>query len=579
MKILSLEIENILSIEKAQLSFSDTGLVLVEGYNYDVDRANGAGKSAIFNALSFALFDKVARKITASEILRRDAKTGRVVCKAAVGDSIWEVTRSRPKGVIFKKDGIVQDINQEEWEKILRFNFNQFLLSMYAAQSTDGATTRFLQCNDSSKKTFLLDLFNLHNFSDCKKIIDDQVKTSAGDIEKLKNLASNMQSKIDAYSESAVDEKALTLKIEQVQQSIVPLKQQVVELSNVNAPNLDKYATLESNLYKEQAKINGARHSRQTIRASYDKLERQIKPYDPNISCSLCGSSLSSDEAEKKHEEHQLLLRTELQQLKQDMDALDIIIAKDRSIQDLIRKLNDKKNQDSADYTKAKTKITELQYAIHDKESQIDTLNQKIAAGKKIATNIEELNGKILEINAKSALLVKDLELLKTLSSIFSPTGAQAYVLDSVIESFNEIVSNYISIIWPNATYSLNSYKENSKGEVVAKFSENLIMAGKEVSTGSLSGGELKALSLCVDFAMLDVLKSNFGLSCNPIILDEPFDGLDVTGREIVLDLLQKMAQDRQIIIIDHMSEIKAAFSKTIRVEKRNSISTICEQE
>jgi DNA repair exonuclease SbcCD ATPase subunit len=47
MRILSVEIDNILSIEKASLSFDDNGLVLVEGWNYDTQRANGAGKTAM----------------------------------------------------------------------------------------------------------------------------------------------------------------------------------------------------------------------------------------------------------------------------------------------------------------------------------------------------------------------------------------------------------------------------------------------------------------------------------------------------------------------------------------------------
>ena len=68
MKIHSLEIHNILSIEQAAVTFGDSGLVLVEGFDYDSGRANGAGKSAIFNALSFALYDKVPRRVTKSEI-------------------------------------------------------------------------------------------------------------------------------------------------------------------------------------------------------------------------------------------------------------------------------------------------------------------------------------------------------------------------------------------------------------------------------------------------------------------------------------------------------------------------------
>ena len=158
---------------------------------------------------------------------------------------------------------------------------------------------------------------------------------------------------------------------------------------------------------------------------------------------------------------------------------------------------------------------------------------------------------------------------------MYSPTGAQAYILDSVIESFNERVVEYVNLLWSNLTYELKSYRENVKGDVSAKFSEHLVMNGKAVSIGSLSGGEFRALSLCVDFALIDVMERQFGISMSPIILDEPFDGLDGSGRELIIELLETLAGKRQIIVIDHTSEIKSMFSKVITAELRGGISQI----
>jgi DNA repair exonuclease SbcCD ATPase subunit len=137
------------------------------------------------------------------------------------------------------------------------------------------------------------------------------------------------------------------------------------------------------------------------------------------------------------------------------------------------------------------------------------------------------------------------------------------------------LVSEYIDLVFPNITYKLNSYKETAKGEVVAKFSEELIKNGHDVSTGSLSGGELRSISIAADFAILDVLETMFGISLNPIIMDEPFNDLDAVGREQVIDLLEQLSNKKQIFVIDHASEAKSKFSKTILVEKKNDISTI----
>ena len=116
MKIISVKINNILSIEDAYVEFDDNGLMLVQGWNHDVGRANGAGKTAIFNAITFALFDKLPRKVTATEILRRGSKTGSVVVTVEVGGDRYVVRRSRPKGVTYEKGGEQLTVTQAGWE-------------------------------------------------------------------------------------------------------------------------------------------------------------------------------------------------------------------------------------------------------------------------------------------------------------------------------------------------------------------------------------------------------------------------------------------------------------------------------
>ena len=153
MKILKLEINNILSIEKATVHFQDSGLVLIEGIDHDTGRCNGAGKSAIFNSLSFALFDKIPRKITKSEILRKNSKSGYSLVDIQMNDGVLSVKRSRPGSVSFYFDNVALDITQEEFEKKIGLNYDQFLLTMYSAQDT---TDRFINLNDSNVAKYFI---------------------------------------------------------------------------------------------------------------------------------------------------------------------------------------------------------------------------------------------------------------------------------------------------------------------------------------------------------------------------------------------------------------------------------------
>lgn len=572
MKILSIKISNILSIEEAELSFEDSGLVLVEGWNHDLGRANGAGKTAIFNAISFALYDKVPRKITASEILRRGATRGFSECKVQLADDVWVVKRTRPKGVLFFKNNEQVNLTQEEWEGKIRLSYFQFLISVYCAQRGDN---RFLELNDADKKNFLLQLLDLDQFSELKQAADAEAKNLSNEINALLSQIAAGRSKIEAYTESLVDVDVIKSNLKVLQNNITSYENKIRELQEVKKPDLSNYIKLENQLASKVQEFAVAKSTKTLLHGQYRKLLASQKEFDGEDSCRLCGSVLDLTEAKTHHEQEQNLIQKELKQLKIQIDAQDAILSKEGEIASLRQKIQDKKRKETQDFDSAQSSLSELKIALQKSQSSVENYVLKLSQNQDLLSKINslsEVNSKLETIHAKK---VKDLEFYKVLSAAYAPTGAPAYILDSIVDSFNEAVKNYISLVWPTASYTLNTFKENSKGDVTAKFSECLMINGKEVSVGSLSGGEARAISLCVDFAIMDVMQNNFGIKINPTILDEPFDGLDGVGKEIVIELLEKIARDRQIFVVDHSSEAKAMFAKVISVELKNEVSRV----
>lgn len=578
MRILSTEIEDILSIQKASINFDDNGLVLVEGWNHDTQRANGAGKTALFNCLAFSLYDKLPRKITASEILRRGCKAGFVKTSVLCGDNVWAVQRSRPKGVKFFKNDVEQNITQEEFESFIRLSYQQFLLTIYTPQANSGNLIRFLSSPDSSKKEFLLQLLNLAQFSSTKKIIDEIVKQRQASVDLDAGKLTNASARIETYEESLVDVVALSKMIEDLQFSISPIEKEIIDLSATLKPDLSKYSPTEDAIRTKNAEIAQAKAKRSMLHDRYRELTVTIQEYDAEKACGECGASLDTVESRTAHADHQQKVRQKAIDIKKQIDDTDLIASKEQSIIDLAKKIRDKKQQESADYQTAQLRINELSSFLKTKSVQSQNAQLKLDFNSELLSKIKALqttvDGYVKSISSNK----RELELYKTLSAIYSPTGAQAYVLDSIVDSFNEVIQKYVDMLSPNMSYILNSFKENAKGDVVAKFSETLTKGGQEVSVGSLSGGEEKGLSLCVDFALLEVLETQFGMSLNPIILDEPFDGLDAVGREIVICLLETLARNRQIFVVDHNSEAQSMFTKVIKVQLRNDISTISAQ-
>jgi len=564
MKLLSIDIENFLSIESAHVDFDDNGLLLIEGWNYDVDRANGAGKTAILNAISFALYDKLPRKVTASEILRRGSKSGSVTLKLSNSSETLIVRRSRPKGVSFTKeldDGTLEELKltQTEWEAKLRLTYNQFIVSMYCSQGN--TSSRFLLLNDADKKTFLLQLLNLNEFALCKKLVDDKITTILLTAQQTQNRLNELQVKIDAYSESLIDEESARLAIAQKEDTKKKFMKALHEHQSVIKPDLAKYQKLEGDIQTKKMEFVKLKAEDEYLRKEYSSLNRKIL----QDKCPTCGSIVGNKEE----------LQNERQAIKQKLDNIALSLQKESQVDDLFQKLKSKKYTESANYDKSQIAQAEINARINMLSAEISDQNDKLLNNSKLVERINKFTEQKCILKEQVDALAKDLEIQKTVAAIYSPTGAQAYILDSAVALFNEQIKKYIEILWHNLTYELQSYKETAKGEVTAKFSESIVMDGRPISLGSLSGGELKALSICTDMALLGILEQQFGIHMSPVIFDEAFDGLDASGKEFALELIRELAKDRQVIVIDHASEMRTAFDKTLRVEKRNGISTV----
>lgn len=584
MQVKFIEIEDILSIGHVRLEFSNTGLILLDGWNYDDNSANGAGKSAIPNALAFGLYDNMPRKISKSEIVRRGVKRGSVHIGIEINGQLIEVKRSRPKKVEFFIDGIKEEMTQEEFEKKIRMSYDQFLICMYAAQ-VDGR--RFMSINDTSKKDFILKLMDLNKFLVKKKEIDTNIKQLANSKLEVERIIDNCVSKKAVYNSELIDVEELKQKISTLSSST--LEDDYKNTSAIAKPDYSKYDAIKVKInakLKILDDIDNKLMMDQILNKKLIKDIAQLESHDfseDGIECPSCNERFISSpggiiKIEQLKEQH----LKKIEAAKEKLTKTTIAIknagntrAKRQEIVDLKNKLDLKIRAEEDLYHSAIHRLADIKSKLAIQQNTLMILNEKLEKQELFISKISEIEGILSKATTKLSKINSEIELASTVSNILSPTGAPAYIVDTIVDKFNEKVSSYVAMIWPNAAYRLQAFKENKAGDIRAKFSDKLTIAGRDVSIGSLSGGEFRCLSVSMDFAVIDVVESMFGISISPVFLDEPFEGLDASNRERVIDLLEQLSSDRQIWIIDHASEAKSMFSKTIRIEKRNGISGI----
>ena len=587
MIISSLKIENILSIKEAEVKFDTSGLILLEGYNYDDNRGNGSGKTAIFNAMSFALFDKLPRKITKTEVLRFGTKKGSASCDIDAGGNIYTVKRYRPTKVEFFKDGEKIDIEQEEFERKINLTYEQFLATMYTAQGS--YDKRFLSLNDSKKKEFILELMNLDKFT----LYHKKCKSFMKDIESSNHILgiklNGLQSIVEIHKSSLEDEKLINKQISDNINTVNKLQDLISDLQLVSKPDNAKYKDLRDKINQKNRYFRGLKTDHAVLTSELITAERKKQPLTdikPDTSCPKCDSPLFSvggkllesstiDELKIARVEYNKKIDVDIEHISKKMKSIDTLLLKEVEIDNLTLMVDKKEREDMADFDAAISDISKREFDIKMLNIKIKTCKSKLDDNKVKKGKMAKTINEALFISNNIKANNKEKDMIEAVSGIFAPTGAPAHIMEDFVSNFNDVVQDNILSIWGNASYTIQTYKVNKDKKVTAKFSESLIINSKEISIGSLSGGEYRSLSLATDFAILDVLQKQFNISLNPIILDEPFDGLDSIGREMVIDLLKRIAFNKQIWVIDHASEAKTLFSKVLKVEKRSGISSI----
>lgn len=582
MLIKSISVSNILSIEEASITLDTKGLILIEGWNYDADRANGAGKSAIFSAMVWGIYGDYPRNIPISDFVRRGSKKASVTVTLETSGHILTVTRSRPGGIsIINESG--KTYTEAEYLSLLDVSYDQYLLIGYFAQSL---SQRFLDLNDSGRKDLIVKLMKADMFQAAREKVEADIKANTLSIQKLISETSNLSSKVEAWTESLVDEEELVVNIENAYAYIGRVDKEIKTLASISEPDTSSYSLAIEKLQEQLSTIASAKGESKALRRQLQQLENEKPPEDVcDGICPCCNESLDIVGSEfKKHDSSSFASKLKAFKTRQSSTRTSILdsiskaeegLGNEEKVRDTIHRLQEKASGIRQEYMDAKTRRKELEMLAKSKRTELTALQKTLSEQEVLKTKIKNTKASISTIDGDVTALQTKAITLKTISDLFSPTGVQAYILDSVVELFNQKVQEHVSRLWNQSTYELLTYKESKAGAISAKMSDHLLIDGVEVPVGSLSGGERRCLSIAIDMALVDVVETYSGAKMGMIVMDEPFDGMDNATHINAIELLADVAKDRVVVVIDHSTEAQSMFDRVVKVEKRGGISKV----
>ena len=532
--------------------------------------SNGAGKSTVLDALTFALFGKPFRKINKPQLVNVvNEKDCIVEVKFLIGTTEWKVIRGiKPSIFEIEKNGKMLDqssatIDQQKWleQTVLKMNYKSFTQIVILGSST---FVPFMQLPAAHRREVIEDLLDIKIFSSMNTIIkekirqireeiktlelkkqslSDKVKMQQSFIQELENRGKeNVRLKQTSIIAIVNEEKLLVSDNEEVQKNLSNLIIQLDEFSNAN------------NKLKKLGNLKGK------ISEKISTITQEHKFFTENAVCPTCTQTIEEEfrlnrigDAQSKAKELQLGYQ-ELETAIEDEEKKErqfVLLSKE------ITKL-------THDISQNNTKIAGCQRQIRDFESEIQTITSQLENRNIEHEKLEEFTYN-LQITYDELSTKKDLINYYDFSyGLLKDGGVKSKIIKKYLPLINQQVNRYLQMM----DFYINLTLDEEFNETVQS------PIHEDFSYASFSEGEKMRIDLALLFTWREVARMKNSVNTNLLIMDEVFDSsLDGFGTEEFLKIINYVIKDANIFVISHKTGLEDKFENVLRFEKVKGFS------
>ncbi len=611
-------IHNFGSYSHAELDLQNRGFCLVSGQNnYVKDNAssNGAGKSACFNAICYALTGETISGIKSNlKNINTDEQDGWVQLDFLFGKDLFSLTRYfSPKSdlKILKNDIDLSGKGIRESEKKLQELLPELSKDLIASIIIlgQGMPHKFSSFSPSGRKELLEKLTKsdfmiedlkariltrqqelsakVREFEDSIIVNKTQLNGHLNSLDKLRN---------DINSSNRPEFDRL---ITESQNRLVGIQQELNRYETAIAELESRVEVLNSQLLQVSNEKSKVRDEELTAyNASFTKLTSEEARLDVNISnlkkeiaklkaivdvCPTCGQHLPD-----VHKPDTGSLEAQLQQALSELSVVNENIAKcNNQHLEYVTQINNAFNDEITSLNSALAEAKRSLATTRDNHSALTiTIENEKSVYNKLVYDKQNWDNFIKAKQNEISQLEVEVSRLTNLISITS-TGKddfdqrlsiikkmeqlirrdfRGYLLTNIINYIDTRAKEYCSTVF--GTKELTICQNGNALDIT--------YCGKMFD--GLSGGEKQRVDLILQLAIRDLLTSYVGLNANILVLDEITDFLDKKSCQAVMSLLEKELQTvESVFIISHRSaDLEIPVDGEIMVVKNeNGISEI----
>ena len=532
---------------------------------------NGAGKSTILDALTFALFGKAFRKINKPQLL--NSITRKDLCveiEFDIGSNQYKIIRGiKPtifevycNGQLANQSAESKDYQEILEKQILKLNIKSFCQVVVLGSAT---FQPFMQLSAAQRREIIEDLLDLQVFTTMNLL--------------LKN---RMVDNTNLLTDIAADQKVVTEKIKIVKQhllerqtnneKLVAEKISIIDDTDNKISDLtDQYHTISNQIDdlnvsiedepKVSKRINQLSQLRHKIEAKRALLDNDVNFFKKHENCPTCTQSISDDFRERT-----------LASKNNEIENIDTALV------DLVKQYEDT-NQRLNEMVEVHMNINSLQMkqATHSSnikslvayrnqlEKDINNINSSYETDEDNKTDQLEQELNDVAIRYNDAMDQK--QIYTAASMMLKDGGIKARIIKQYVPVINKLINKYLSAMDFFVQFELD---EEFNETIKSRFRDDF-------SYASFSEGEKMRINLAILFTWRAVAKLRNSVSTNLLIMDEVMDSsLDSNGTEEFMKILFDLVQDTNTFIISHKTDqFYDKFGYVIRFEKKQNFSKV----
>lgn len=568
----SISMRNFLSFGNFEsvIDLDDQGTVHIVGENADQGGSNGSGKTAIINAICYALYNKAFDTISLQRLVNSTNATKNTQMEVRLvfdkDNCEYEIYRARGeeysiqlkrngeditpgKGVI-ECDNLIQDI--------IGISYDLFTKTIIFS----GNAPAFLQLPIAQQRKQIEELFNITMLSEKAQQLKENIRTVESDIK---------------VSEAVVKQ----------QEVAVTLHNKQIKDAN------ERVSAWNSNRIRQITRI------KETLElVSEIDFEAEQKLHDKRFVLQQEASLLNSKVIPLKKDQ-QLLNKTvakHLDELSHLEDAKCPYCLQDFvGAQEKIIKLGEVIESEGKKVIELETLILELETELLNNKQELKIVNDNIkhqnltellearnnvSANQRKITELEESSNPHEEV--RNNLVNEDIKETdhSKVNDLKRKLDHQHFLLKLLTDKNSFLRQRIINKTIPFLNARLNLYTLELGLPHVVKFDADMSCTvaefGRDLDFGNLSAGEKKRVNTAMALAFRDVLH-HLHAKTNLLLIDELDGALDVPGNDSVIRILKEKSRDEHlsVFIISHHPSIAGRLDNSLIIRKEQGFSSV----